>query len=165
VALSAILIAGIAFVALVRQPHPQMRAFLVAMAVLVAAASRFRNWLPRIHWRTARPIAAFVLGIGFYLVFFLGAILLATVRVPAAWFLVAVAALLLEFGWLCHQYEFDRLPDAASVALGSYFAASLFNFAGGIAHRSIEVMAVAGLLTCAFAWFAWKNSKSGAVRT
>ena len=148
--LAAILIAGIAFISLVRQPHPQMRAFLLTIAILVAGASIFRNKEQNEYRTNARSIGAFILGLIFYVTFVLGAIVLATIRVPPALFFTAVVVILFGFGWLSHRYEFDRLPDAANVAQGSYFVASCFNLTAGVVRHSLETMISAGLLACVF---------------
>jgi len=145
---------GICFVALARQPHVQMRIFLLAIVLLIGAARIFRERRPGDWWRPSRRTAAFVLGFVFYTVFFLGAILLAAVRPPTAIFFIAVAGLLAGFGWLARRNQLDVPPESAHVALGSYLVASLFSIAGGIAHHSIEAIVVGTLLACTFAWLA-----------
>jgi len=148
--LTAILVAGIAFVASVRSPRPQMHVFLGAIVVLVFVASLFRNRLAGPVRQNDRQMRAFQFGILFYFEFFLGTILLASVHVPSVVFLIAVMALLLGFVWLIWRQEFQLQPAAAHLALGSYFAASGFSFLGAVLHRSLEGAVTASFLAVGF---------------
>jgi hypothetical protein len=148
--LTAVLVAALAFVASVRSPHPQMRVFLGAIAVLVFVASLFRNRMARQVRQNDRQMRAFQFGILFYFVFFLETILLAAARVPSVVFLIAVMALLLGFARLVWWQEFELQPAAAQLALGSYFAASGFSFLGAVLHRSLEGAVTASFLAVGF---------------
>jgi hypothetical protein len=158
--LAAILIAGVAFIGLVRAPHPQMRAFLLAMALLVAAASAFdAKHPPRLVSPQGRALP-FFFGIVLYAGIFLTPMILATKRVDPAIFFVAVAGVLLGFALLGRQIRFAAAQTAAMVALGSYFGASVFNMSGGFARHSMEGVVCGGLLAACFAvlWLANPHS-------
>jgi hypothetical protein len=155
---TAILIAAIAFVAFVRQPRPQMRAFLLAIVVLIFVASLFRNRTPQTVRINDRRRRAFQFGIAFYTIFFLGTILLAAARVPPVIFFFTVIALLLVFVWLTRRQEFQLQPAVAHLALGSYFAASGFSFLGGFLHRSLEGAVTASFLAVGFVVAARRTS-------
>ena len=148
--LAAVVIAAVTFVALARPPHVQMHAFLLAIAALVLCA-----WLTR-HRRAAdvrgeaRRGRAFAFGAGAYVAVFLGTIVLATRRVATPVYFAAVAALWIAVAGLLHRRAFDRLPDAALVALGAYCAASVFNLLGGIGGHSPEAVACGAILATTF---------------
>jgi hypothetical protein len=177
--LTAILVAAVAFVALVRTPRPQMHVFLAAIAVLVFVASLFRNRMGAgytfaLHgssetWsqpgrvrrvrQNDRQMRALQFGVMFYSVFFLGTILLAAARVPSVVFLIAVMALLLGFAWLARRQEFRLQPAAAHLALGSYIAASGFSFLGAILHHSLERAVTTSFLAVGFVVGARRTSR------
>jgi hypothetical protein len=153
--LAAILTACVAFIGLVRAPHVQMRAFLLVMALLVAAASAFRAKQPPRLVAPGNRLLPFFFGIVLYVGIFLTPMILASKRVAPLIFFATVAAALLIFGLLGRQIGFAAAQTAAMVALGSYFAASVFNMLGGFIRHSMEALLCGGLLAAAFAllWF------------
>ncbi len=161
VSLTAILIAALAFAASVRPPRPQMLAFLIAIVVLVACASFFRNRLRPGGHPNDRRVRAFRLGAAFYFVFFFGLILLAAAHAPPVVFFILVAALLLCSGWIGARLQVQLQPAVAHVALGSYFAASGFHFLAGVVHRSAESIITASLLAVGFVVMARRTSRAG----
>ena len=148
--LAAILIAGVAFIGLVRTPHPQMRAFLLVMALLVASASVFRTkgWSEIVA--SGNRALPFFFGIVLYVGIFLTPTTLAGRRLAPSIFFPTVAGVLLIFGLLGRRIGFAGAQTAAMVALGSYFAASAFNMIGGFLRHSMEAMLCGGLLVVAF---------------
>jgi hypothetical protein len=158
-ALSAVLVALIVFLGVVRRPHPQMLACLFALAALVAFATVFRGRGTPLPRRKGRWVAAFLFGIVAYFAFFLGAILLATVRVSALAFLAAAPASLAALAFFGRRVEFLILPAAASVALGAYFAVSAFNALGGIAGHSMEKAFTGTALAVVFLYFAYRGAR------
>jgi len=148
--LAAVLVAGVVFLGLVRTPHAQMRAFLLAMALLVGAAPAFRAKQPRPIVARGNRALPFVFGIVVYAGIFLTPIVLATKRVEPAIFFAGIASLFLVFGLLGRQIGFAATQAAGMVALGSYFAASVFNMGGGLARHSMESVVCGGLLAAGF---------------
>jgi hypothetical protein len=159
--LAAVLIACVAFIGLVRTPHPQMRAFLLMMALLVAAASLFRAKQPPLLGAPGNRLLPFFFGTVLYAGIFLTPMILASKRVAPAIFFAAVVAVLLMFGLLGRQMGFAAAQTAAMVALGSYFAASVFNMLGGFIRHSMEALLCGGLLAATFALLWLANPQSG----
>lgn len=159
--LTAILVAGVAFIGLVRVPRPQMHAFLLVMALLVAPAATIRAKNSRRRVASGNRVLPFLFGVVLYAAIFLTPIVLATRRVQPAIFFAAVATVLLGFGLLGRQVGFAAAQTAAMVALGSYFAASVFNMTGGFARHSMESIVCGGLLATLFAllWLANPQSR------
>jgi hypothetical protein len=149
---------GSAFLGLVRTPHFQMRIFLLAMALLVACAALLRGEDATALGSEMRKQAAFAIGAAFYVAMFLGTIALASHKVRAEYYFSVVALLLGTLGWIARRFAFDRLPDAAVVALGAYFAASFFNGLAGIIRRSPEAAVCGAILSLAFLYF-WRTSR------
>jgi hypothetical protein len=89
-----------------------------------------------------------------YPIAFLGMILLATLRVPAAVYFLLVALLLLSLVEIGPRYNF-LLLSSATAALGAYFSASIFHFLGGIIHHSNEAILTGGILATVFFGLAW----------
>ena len=145
-ALSGVLIACVTFIGFVRAPHTQMRAFLLAMALLVALASILRGKRLALTEAPARRVLPFLLGILFYAGIFLTPMILANKRVCPAIFFATIAGLLLASAWLSRRAGFAIVSAGATIALGSYFAASLFNMVGGFRRHSVEAVTCGGLL-------------------
>ena len=145
--LSSLVLAMVAFLALVRAPHAQMAACGAAIALLSCLASRLRQG------GTVRPSlrGAFALGSGLYLLTFLGLVFLAGLHaVPAVFFgaAAAILGLLLIAG---RRRDWLRSPAAARLALGAYFTAALFNLLGGLHRHSSEAAVTGSALAVAFA--------------
>jgi hypothetical protein len=149
-ALAVIVTAGVVFLGLARTPHFQMRVFLVAMAVLVECAYLCRSGSDIPRRDGIRSLRSFALGAVFYVALFGGATITAGRKAPAEFYFLFVAAALLGFSWIAKHYEYDRLPDAAIVGLGAYFAASFFNGLGGILRRSLEGSICGAILAVVF---------------
>jgi hypothetical protein len=162
--LAAILIACVAFIGLVRAPHVQMRAFLLVMALLVAAASAFRTKQPPRLVAPGNRVLPFFFGVVLYAGIFLTPMILASKRVAPAIFFAAVAAVLLIFGLLGRQIGFAAAQTAAMVALGSYFAASVFSMLGGFRRHSMEALLCGCLLAVAFALL-WRVNPQSSPQT
>lgn len=160
--LAAILIACIAFIGLVRAPHVQMRAFLLVMVLLVAAASAFRAKQPPLLVAPGNRLLPFFFGIVLYAGIFLTPMILASKRVAPAIFFAAVAAVLLMFRLLGRWMGFGTAQTAAMAGLGSYFAASVFQMLGGFLRHSTEALVCGGLLAAAFALLWLVNPQAGA---
>jgi hypothetical protein len=158
-ALSAVLIGLIVFLGVVRRPHPQMLACLFGMAVLVVFATLFRGRGTGQPSRKDRWVAAFLFGIAAYFAFFLGTIVLATVRVSALVFLANAPASLAALAIFSRRMEFLILPAAASVALGVYFAVAGFNALGGIAGHSLEKGGTGSVLAIVFLYLAYRGAR------
>jgi hypothetical protein len=159
--LVAVLIACVAFIGLVRAPHPQMRAFLLVMALLVATASLSRAKQPPRLAAPGNRVLPFFFGMVLYAGIFLTPMILATRRVEPAIFFAAVAGVLLGFGLLGRQIGLAAAQTTAMVALGSYFAASVFNMLGGFIRHSMEALLCGGLLAGAFALLWRANPQLG----
>ena len=158
-ALSAVLVALITFLGVVRRPHPQMLACLFGLAVLVAFATFFRaRGAPQPPGK-GRWVAAFLFGIVAYFAFFLGTIVLAKIRVPALAFLAIAPTGLAALARFSRRVEFLILPTAASVALGVYFAVSAFNGLGGIARHSMEKGLTGTSLAVVFLYLAYRGAR------
>ncbi len=162
--LAALLIACVAFIGLVRAPHPQMRAFLFVMALLVVAASAFGAKQPPRLVAPGNRLLPFFFGIVLYAGIFLTAMILAGKRVAPLIFFATVAAVLLIFGLLGRQIGFAAAQTAAMVALGSYFAASVFNMLGGFLRHSMEAFLCGTLLAAAFALL-WRANPQSSPQT
>jgi hypothetical protein len=156
--LALVVAGGSAFLGLVRTPHFQMRISLLTMAALVACAGLFRGeHLPAIRMEM-RKWTAFAIGGTFYIAMFGGANVLASRKVPAELYLAAVTLLFAALGWIARRFEFERLPDSAMVALGAYFAASLFNGLRGVVRHSPEAVVCGTILSLAFL-YVWRVSR------
>lgn len=161
--LGAALIACVAFIGLVRTPHPQMRAFLLVMAGLIAIASLLRSRRAPQPVAPAGRVFPFVFGVVLYLGIFLVPLILASTRVSLTTFFASVVTLLVFLGLLSRRMGFADVPAAAMVALGSYFTASVFGATAGIARHSLEASLCGGLLAGCFV-FLWRaNPQSAAL--
>ena len=145
-ALAAILIALIMLISTIRKPHPQMLACLFALSGLVLISYFFRREEAREFSNNCRVVFPFTLGAVAYPAFIFGAILLARNRVPALGYFTFIVAGLAGLAVLCHHYNLLRPPASARLAIGAYFAASLFNMAAGITRHSLERILTGGLL-------------------
>lgn len=160
IALTVIVGGGVIFLGLARTPRFQMRAFLVAMTVLVATARlcagrdvlRGSNAQGRPH--------GFAAGAIFYTVLFLGATTLAGRKVAPELYFLFVAAVIAGFAWFAWRFGFNRLPNAAFIALGAYCAAALFNFLSGVMRHSPEASVCGAAFAVAFIWL-WQYSRRG----
>ena len=142
--LSAVLIAAVTLLAILRAPHPQMAICLAAMVVLTwlaywAGRGKGSGTVPAAHRRSA-----LLLGSTSYLLLFLGLIFLAALRVPAWLYFIAAGILL----WLCWVL---LRGVTAHMALGAYFIAALFNLTSGAKRHSVVAMLTGSLLAIAFA--------------
>jgi hypothetical protein len=153
-ALTAILAALILFISVARKPHPQMLVCLFAMSTLVFLAYLLRGSQAaesRSHPRQAIP---FLLGALAYPAFIFGAIALASNRVPASAYFAIIFAIFAGLAALGRRYNVNTAPAATGFALGAYFAASLFNMAGGVAHHSLEKVLTGAILAGVFSLLA-----------
>jgi hypothetical protein len=137
-AASAVTIGLVLFLSVVRTPRPEMLARLVAMAALVAAASRMREREPLPPCPCPRRLRPFLVGCVAYVVFFLGSIVLAALRVPAHVFFAALALVAIALEVVARRFALFQLPAAGHVAWGAYFAPSVVTMAGGLLHHSFE---------------------------
>jgi hypothetical protein len=153
-ALTAILAALILFVSVVRKPHPQMLACLAAISGLVLLLYLSRRWVQPESAGNPRRGVPFVFGGLAYPIFILSAIALASNRVPAWAYFAVISAILAGLAVLCYRFHLLVAPAAAPLALGTYFAASSFTMASGIAHHSLERILTGALLAGVFAFLA-----------
>jgi hypothetical protein len=148
--LAAMLVAALIFVSVVRKPHAQMLACLFAIAACVMLSSV----LPRGHGlrltKDSRRAFPFAFGAVAYPVFIVGAIVLAANRVTPLTYFAVVIAVFAALARLSVHYRLLMIPAAARLALGVYFAASVFNMAVGIAHRSPEQILTGAVLAAVF---------------
>lgn len=149
-ALTAVVTAAVVFIAIARPPHAQMHGFLLAMAVLVLCARLTHGRRAPRAEGTARRGHSFAWGMVLYTTIFVGTIVLAKRRVPAGVYFAAVAAVWTVASFLIHRRALDRPPAAALVALGAYFAASVFTFFGGMRRHLPEAIVCAAILATAF---------------
>lgn len=149
-ALAVVVAAGVVFLGLARTPHFQTRVFLTAMAVLVGCAYLRRSESSLPVRKGIRSFQSFALGAVFYVGLFGGATILSGRKVPAEFYFLFVAAVLLGFGWFASRYEYERLPDVAIVGLGAYFAASLFNGLAGFIRHSPEALLCGAVFSLVF---------------
>lgn len=149
-ALTAILIALIILISTIRKPHPQMLACLFALSGLVLISYFFRREEACEFSNNGRVVFPFTFGAAGYPAFIFGAILLARNRAPALGYFTFVVAGLAGLAVLCHCYNLLRPPASARLAIGAYFAASLFNMAAGIARHSLEQILTGGFLAGVF---------------
>jgi hypothetical protein len=142
---------GVTFLAVVRAPRLQMHLFLLAMSALAALAWLCRGKSAPMN-RKVLGRQDFLVGALFYIALVVGATLLAGRKAPAEIYFSFVALVIVGFGWLARRYEFDRLPDAAIVALGAYFVACIFNGLAGFVHHSSEAVVCGTVLSLTFLW-------------
>jgi hypothetical protein len=162
-ALAAVLIALILFLSIVRKPHPQMLACLFAMAALVFVSWLFRGRQALSSRRKIRAVFPFAVGAVGYPAFISVAILLAGRRAPALAYFSYVVAGLTTLGVLCRRFHLLRPPAAARLAVGAYFAASLFNLLGGITRHSLETILTGGFLAAVFLLAAFIGLREGSL--
>ena len=163
-ALAGMLVAALVFVSLARKPHGQMLAclFVISACVVVSYV------LPRGHGvrltKDSRRTFPFVFGAVAYPVFIAGSIVLAANRVaPLAYFAV-VSTVFAALAALSAHYRLLLIPAAARLALGAYFAASIFNMAVGIAHHSLEHILTGAVLAAVFLGVAFAGLRGSATR-
>lgn len=149
-ALAAAVGGGVVFLGMVRTPHFQTRAFLLAIVLLVGGARLSRTEAPTAPRNAPGRMPAFAIGACFYVALFLGAASLAGRKAPREVYFLFVAAMVLGLGWLARRYELNRLPEAAILALGAYFVASVFNGLAGFMHHSREAVICGAVLSLAF---------------
>lgn len=147
--LASVLIALALLISILRKPHPQMLACLLAITALVSLALQFRRREPLAEEKERRSLA-FAFGFLAYPAFLGGAIALASHRVSPAAYFTAVPAILAGLGVLARLGNLFRPPAQASLALGTYCAASLFNLGGGIARHSPERALTGAVLAAVF---------------
>ncbi len=148
----------VVFLGVARTPRFQMRAFLLAILVLTACAW-FRRGSRLLEKRHAtRRTVAFAFGSFFYLALFLGGVVLAAWKAPAGVYFAYIAAVILGAWWIASRYGFERSPNAAMVATGAYFVASLFNGFAGVKRHSLEAALCGAILAAAFfaLWRYWQ---------
>lgn len=149
VSLASVLIALALLISILRKPHPQMLACLLAITVLVSLSFQFHRREPVAAGKEQR-LLAFAFGLLAYPAFIGGAIALASHHVSPAAYFIAVAAILAGLGVIAC---FGKLLDPrarASLALGTYCAASLFNLSGGIARHSPERALTGAVMAAVF---------------
>jgi hypothetical protein len=154
-ALAIVVSGGVVFLGLARTPHFQMRLFLLAMAVLVSCAWLCRGRDVLTSRSNARKLQGFAFGMGLYLALFLGATILAGRKVAPEIYFPFVVFVLVGAGWIAQRNDFECLPDAAMVAFGAYFVASVFNGLGGFMRHSLEAILCGAVLSLAFVILWW----------
>jgi len=153
-ALAAVLIALIVVISVARRPHAQMLACLFSIGLLVTLAFLFRRSETREPKEDSHRAYPFGFGAAAYLIWIIGAILLAAHRVPAAVYFAAVCGSLALLAVLSARLGLTRLGAAARLALGAYFAAAGFNAAAGVATHSVAkcltglILAIIFAVTC-----------------
>ena len=148
VSLASVLIALELLISILRKPHPQMLACLLAITALVSISFQFRR--EPVAAGKERRLLAFAFGILAYPAFIGGAIALASHRVSPAAYFTAVPAILAGLGVFARLGTLLRPPAQASLALGTYCAASLFNLGGGIARHSPEQALTGAVMAAVF---------------
>ena len=149
-ALAGTFAAAIIFVAAVRKPHRQMLACLFAIAACVVASYFLRSETGLRFSNGSRRALPFVYGAAAYPVFLIGSIVMAAGRVVPIAYFATVCLVFAALAWWCYRLRFLTLPAAARLALGTYFAASVFNATGGIAHGSLEHILTGAILAAVF---------------
>jgi hypothetical protein len=149
-ALATVVSGGVVFLGLARTPRFQMHVFLQAMAALVSCAWLCRGRAVLTSRNSVRKFQGFALGAGLYLTLFLGATILAGRKVASEVYFPFVIVVLLGWGWIARRKEFERLPDAAMVALGAYFVASVFNCLSRFMRQLREAVLSGAILALAF---------------
>jgi hypothetical protein len=135
---SAVTIGAVSFLSFAREPRPQMLACLFAMGAFTSIGLSMGRREPLARGPNPRWFGPFLFGGVAYVVFFLGAIVMAAVRVPAPVFFVVLCGVAVAIAVASERYTLLQLPAARNVAWGAYFAPSGFTLAGGLAHHSIE---------------------------
>jgi hypothetical protein len=149
-ALTGILAAMILFIGMVRPPHPQMRAFILGMAVLAGVGCQVRRGNEGNSRSNMRGAIPFLFGAAAYLVFFLGTITLAAKRVQPAIYFIAAAIIFAGLVVVSTRFHFLDFPAFARLALGAYVVVAIFNFLGGVRKHSAEAAVTGGLLAVIF---------------
>ncbi len=149
-ALAAILIALILCISTVRKPHPQMLSCFFALSGLVLISYFLRREQGFESRKSRRAVFSFLFGAVASPAFIIGAILLAKNRAPALVYFTFIVAGLAGLAILCRRYSLLHPPASTRLAIGSYFAISLFTMATGIARHSLEQIMTGGLLAAIF---------------
>ena len=147
--LASALIALALFISVFRKPHAQMLACLLAIKALVWLAFQFRRREPEAAGKERR-LLAFAFGFLAYPAFIGGALALASHRVSPIAYFTAVPAILAGLGVFARLGTLLRPPAQASLALGTYCAASLFNLGGGIERHSPERALTGAVMAAVF---------------